>query len=109
MQKRFAEMERWYLGGSDLHPSLARIRNFFIWKFGAACSECNWIGKNPFSGHWVIELDHISGDRSDSYPKNFRLLCPNCHAMTATYKGLNHKASKETFGVFRPVIDPLEL
>jgi len=33
-----------------------------------------------------FELDHISGDRKDESRKNLRLVCPNCHSQTDTYK-----------------------
>jgi hypothetical protein len=36
-----------------------------------------------------LELDHINGDRSDNRLENLRLLCPNCHAQTDTYRGRN--------------------
>lgn len=36
-----------------------------------------------------LELDHINGDRTDNRLENLRLLCPNCHAQTPTYRGRN--------------------
>ncbi|PNE42488.1 HNH endonuclease [Streptomyces noursei] len=48
------------------------------------CAECGvdpeWLGK-PMT----LEVDHISGDWSDDRRENLRLLCPNCHATTATW------------------------
>jgi Zn finger protein HypA/HybF involved in hydrogenase expression len=53
------------------------------------CEECNineWNG-NPIS----LELDHISGNRLDNSLENLRILCPNCHSQTNTFRGKNKK------------------
>ena len=36
-----------------------------------------------------LELDHINGRADDNRLENLRLLCPNCHAQTPTYRGRN--------------------
>jgi hypothetical protein len=41
----------------------------------------------------VLQLDHIDGDSDNNYPKNLRLLCPNCHAQTENF-GSKGKGSK---------------
>jgi 5-methylcytosine-specific restriction endonuclease McrA len=38
-----------------------------------------------------LEIDHIDGDSTNNSLDNFRILCPNCHAQTPTYRGLNIK------------------
>lgn len=49
-----------------------------------ACAECG----NP--GEWrgrpvTLQIDHVSGDWRDNRAANLRYMCPNCHALTATW------------------------
>ncbi|RKZ07823.1 hypothetical protein DRQ25_10630 [Candidatus Fermentibacteria bacterium] len=51
------------------------------------CNNCNldiWLNK-PIP----LELDHIDGNNLNNEFSNLQLLCPNCHALTPTYRGKN--------------------
>jgi hypothetical protein len=37
------------------------------------------------------ELDHIDGDSSNHLLKNLRMLCPNCHSQTETFRAKNKR------------------
>jgi hypothetical protein len=52
----------------------------------AVCGLTQWQGR-PIS----LELDHKNGDPLDNQLINLRLCCPNCHALTPTYRGKNIK------------------
>lgn len=49
------------------------------------CEECGiseWNGK-PIT----LELDHIDGNRTNHLFSNLKILCPNCHSQTETFRG----------------------
>jgi hypothetical protein len=54
------------------------------------CELCGW-NKISVDGRLPLELDHINGDSSDNRLKNLRVLCPNCHSLQKTHRGLNRK------------------
>lgn len=48
------------------------------------CGIKEWLGKSI-----SFELDHINGDRTNHNLSNLRIVCPNCHSQTHTYRGKN--------------------
>lgn len=55
------------------------------------CEICGWC-KRSIDGRVPVELDHMNGDPSDNRLENLRILCPNCHSLQPTHRGLNKGA-----------------
>lgn len=51
--------------------------------------ECGWEKINPYSLRIPIELEHVDGNSNNNSLDNLKLLCPSCHSLTKTYKGMN--------------------
>jgi len=52
------------------------------------CDICGCDGKWQ-NGEISLELDHKDGDNTNNEISNLHYLCPNCHALTETYRGRN--------------------
>lgn len=53
------------------------------------CSRCG-LGNTWQNERIVLQLDHINGDSFDNTIDNLRILCPNCHSQTPTFKNKKH-------------------
>jgi len=70
--------------GQCTHNATPTLKKYLIEKFGEKCNACgteNTWNNKPL----VLQLDHIDGDSDNNYPKNLRLLCPNCHSQTDNF------------------------
>lgn len=100
-------IEKWLNGehdGKRGKTSTAKwIKKYLIEKYGEKCMECEWSERNPYTGKIPIELEHIDGDYTNNKEENLRLLCPNCHSLTPTYKGANKKRGRPRSKYYRGI------
>lgn len=71
-------------------------RAYLLSKAQNKCSICGWSQINPFTNKYPLEVDHIDGDHKNNLISNLRILCPNCHSLTSTYKNLNKGRGRAT-------------
>jgi hypothetical protein len=89
--------------GSQVKSSKLRER---ILEEGLKEHRCEECGLTEWRGRPIpLELDHVDGDRTNNRFENLRLLCPNCHALTPTYRGRNIGR----YTVRPPAADPVQL
>ena len=67
----------------------SQLRKYIFEKYNNKCCLCNWCEINPYTNTIPLEIDHIDGNSDNNSEENLRLICPNCHSLTATYRGAN--------------------
>jgi hypothetical protein len=97
---RKSRIQQWLDGAISPVKAGCRLcgwaREYLIQKSDGKCSQCGWGKVHPVTKKCPLEVDHIDGDASNCHPSNLRVLCPNCHSLTSTYKALNKgNGSKE--------------
>lgn len=73
------------------------VRSYMLDKVGHKCELCGWGEKHPCDGRVPLDIDHIDGDHSNTTEGNLRVLCPNCHSLTPTYKSRNRGKSTRAY------------
>ena len=67
--------------------SFERLRKRIIYEQNCECNRCNlseWMGEKI-----PLELEHKDGNHFNNKRENLEILCPNCHALTSTWRGRN--------------------
>ena len=65
------------------------VRDYLIKEANGACTRCGFNKTHPEDGSSVLEVEHIDGNGTNHSPSNVTVICPNCHALTPTYRGRN--------------------
>jgi hypothetical protein len=82
-------LENWKNDEISMKQLSNSIRRYLLEKFNYKCCQCGWGEKNSHTNTIPLEIDHIDGNSENNKEHNLRVLCPNCHSLTSTYKGAN--------------------
>ncbi len=74
----------------------AWMRTELLKQSDQCCESCGWSEINESTGKVPLEIDHIDGDAHNNLRENLRVLCPNCHSLTRTYKNIGNRKSTRT-------------
>lgn len=70
------------------------VRRYIYQVKGTKCSLCEWDERHPVDGSILTEIDHIDGKVENTVFENLRVLCPNCHSMTPTFRARNKNSGR---------------
>jgi len=92
-QGRIVPLEDYLSNKRNIISSTLRTKLLKTGLFQHRCCSCglSWWKSSPVP----LELHHIDGNHMNNNLKNLTLLCPNCHALTPTYKGKNKKEKRK--------------
>jgi 5-methylcytosine-specific restriction endonuclease McrA len=99
------DIEEYLSGGVKIQSHKLKLRLLKENIFESKCSICNlseWMGKSI-----PLELDHINGNHDDNSLENLRIICPNCHAQTDTYRAKNKRNRKPIIVKEKAIKEPI--
>lgn len=85
-------IQRWQIGeetGGRGSGVSRYIRRYLFEKYKNKCCSCGWCEVNLVTCKCPLEVEHVDGNHKNNKEDNLKLLCPNCHSLTSTFKALN--------------------
>lgn len=89
-------------GGTDRVLSKV-VRDYLLKQANYSCSKCGFNTPHPDDGKTILEVNHINGDGLNHSPENLEVICPNCHALTSSYRGRNVGNGRPTYYIRRTI------
>jgi len=69
------------------------LRKRLLIERNETCEDCG-IHKTYNGKPISLELEHIDGDNSNNKIENLKILCPNCHSQTPTFRARNIRVKR---------------
>ena len=86
-QRPKMSLEEYLSISKDIQSNKVRLK---LLQEGYKNHRCECCGITTWLNQPVpLELHHKDGNRNNNTLENYELLCPNCHALTDTYRGKN--------------------
>lgn len=83
----FSELFARFLAGYEIQGTPKLFRRLVLHRDGHICANCQL---TEWQGAAIpLELEHVDGNSANNAANNLKMLCPNCHAQTLTYKSKN--------------------
>lgn len=80
--------------GGTIYGLSQTVRAYLLKQADYKCSICGFNERHPDDNSCILEIDHIDGDGTNHKPDNLRVLCPNHHALTSTYRNRNKNSKR---------------
>jgi len=104
-KNRENKIQQWLAGNHDATRGKTGtahwLREYLLEQCEYKCQRCGWGEINQFTKKVPLELEHIDGNFSNNKKENLVVICPNCHALTSTYKGANKKQGRPRAKYYR--------
>lgn len=103
-----AALQKWLAGevpGSEWGQLPKYAKEYLYSLRGRLCWECGWNQVHPVTGNIPVEIDHIDGNPTNNALENLRVLCPNCHSLTPTFRNLNPRGRKRKASNNGPLVN----
>ena len=90
--RKYMPLEQYLSESKDIQTNKIRLK---LLKEGYKTYVCENCGLTEWLGEPIpLEVHHKDGNRHNNVLENFQLLCPNCHALTDSYRGKNSAKDK---------------
>ena len=89
---KYMSLDQYLAESKDIQTNKIRLK---LLKEGYKEHICENCGLTEWLGEPIpLEVHHKDGNRHNNVLENFQLLCPNCHALTDSYRGKNSAKDK---------------